>query len=260
MPSENLAARAGRWSARHRRKAVLGWLAFVIVAAVGGGALGLNTFAWQENGPGESGRADKAIYDAFPQTASEMVLVKTADGKATDPGFRAAVADVERRLERAPHVSGVVGPYDPGRQGQISRDGRSALVNFEIAGDFKLAQERVDGAQAAVAAAVREHPGLRIEQFGDASVSKALGKVFEEDFKKAETLSLPVTLVILVVAFGSLIAAGIPVLLALSAVAGTIGLISAVSQVLPVDESISSVVLLIGLAVGVDYSLFYLRR
>ena len=260
MPSDNLAARAARWSARHRRTAILGWLAFVIAAAVGGGSLGLNTFAWQENGPGESGRADKAIYDAFPQAASEMVLIQSTRADATDPQFRAAVADVERRLERAPHVGGVVGPYEKGRQGQISRDGRSALVNFEIAGDFQLAQERVDPALAAVAAAAREHPGLRIEQFGDASVSKALGEVFEEDFKRAETLSLPVTLVILVVAFGSLVAAGLPVLLALSAVAGTIGLISVVSQVLPVDESISSVVLLIGLAVGVDYSLFYLRR
>ena len=260
MRSDNLAARAARWSARHRRTAILGWVAFVIAAAVGGGALGLKTFAWQENGPGESGRADKAIYGAFPQTAGEMVLVQSSGGDARDPAFRAAVADVERRLERVAHVSGVAGPYDPGRQGQISRDGRSALINFEVAGDFRLAQERVDGAQAAVSAAAADQPGLRIEQFGDASVSKALGEVFEEDFRKAETLSLPVTLLILVVAFGSLVAAGLPVLLALSAVAGTIGLISVVSQVLPVDEAISSVVLLIGLAVGVDYSLFYLRR
>ncbi len=177
-----------------------------------------------------------------------------------DPAFRAAVADVERRLERVAHVSNVAGPYDPGRQGPISRDGRSALVNFEVAGDFRLAQARVDGALAAVSAAAADHPGLRIEQFGDASVSKALGEVFEEDFKRAETLSLPVTLLILVVAFGSLVAAGLPVLLALSAVADTIGVISVISQVLPVDEAISSVVLLIGLAVGVDYSLFYLRR
>ncbi|CAA9474378.1 MAG: Integral membrane protein [uncultured Solirubrobacteraceae bacterium] len=260
MSTDNLAARAGRWSARHRRTAILGWLAFVIAAAVGGGSLGLNTFAWQENGPGESGRADAAVYEAFPQSAGEMVLIQSETGSATDPGFRAAVADVQRRLEAVPHVSGVSGPYDEGRQGLISRDGRSALVNFEIAGDFQLAQERVDPALAAVAAAAAAHPELRIEQFGDASVSKALGEVFERDFRRAETLSLPITLIILVIAFGSLVAAGLPVLLALSAVAGTIGLISIVSQALPVDESISSLVLLIGLAVGVDYSLFYLRR
>ncbi len=101
---------------------------------------------------------------------------------------------------------------------------------------------------------------MRIEQFGDASAGKALSKVFEEDFKKAETLSLPITLIILIVAFGSLVAAGLPLLLALSAVMATIGLVSILSLATPVDESITSVILLIGLAVGVDYVLFYLRR
>src|SRR5688572_10542039 len=62
-PPRNFAARAGRWSARHRKIAIFGWLAFVAVMAVGGGAAGLNTFVWQENGPGEAGRADKAIFD-----------------------------------------------------------------------------------------------------------------------------------------------------------------------------------------------------
>jgi hypothetical protein len=153
MQRRNLAARAGRWSAQHRKQAIFGWLAFVIAAAVGGGALGMNTFAWQENGPGESGRADKAIFDAFPRHASETVLVQTRTGSAGDPAFHAAVTDVERRLAGVQHVSRVAGPYDEGRAGQISRDGRSALISFEIAGDYRLAQDRVDPALAAVAAA-----------------------------------------------------------------------------------------------------------
>src|SRR5829696_4519492 len=76
----------------------------------------------------------------------------------------------------------------------------------------------------------------------------------------AETLSLPITLVILVLAFGALVAAGLPLLLGLSAVAITLGVLAPISQAFPVDESISSVILLVGLAVGVDYSLFYIRR
>jgi RND superfamily putative drug exporter len=111
-----------------------------------------------------------------------------------------------------------------------------------------------------VAQAQAEHPGLRIEQFGDASAGKALSAEFEKSFKKAEQLSLPITLLILILAFGALVAAGIPLLLAMSAVAGTIGLVGVFSQLVPVDESIASVILLIGLAVGVDYSMFYLRR
>ena len=113
---------------------------------------------------------------------------------------------------------------------------------------------------AAVAAVDKRHSELRVEQFGDASADKAISKAFEDDFKKAEVTSLPITLIILVVAFGALVAAGIPLLLAVTAVAATIGLIGPISQIAPVDESITSVVLLIGLAVGVDYSLFYLRR
>ena len=80
------------------------------------------------------------------------------------------------------------------------------------------------------------------------------------DLHKAEFISLPVTLVILLLAFGGLLVAGAPVLLALSAVLATIGILGPVSQLSPVSESISSVVLLIGLAVGVDYALFYVRR
>jgi RND superfamily putative drug exporter len=259
-PPRNFAARAGRWSARHRKIAIFGWLAFVAVMAVGGGAAGLNTFVWQENGPGEAGRADKALFDHFPRHAEETVLVQSRTATSNDPSFKAAVADVQKRLAGTPHVSHVQSPFAAGNAGQISRDGHSALVSFQLAGDFEVTEERVDAPLKAVAAAQAANPGLRIEQFGDASAGKALGEVFEEDFKKAETLSLPVTLLILIVAFGSLVAAGLPLLLALSAVFGTIGLVSLFSQLSPVDESITSVILLIGLAVGVDYCLFYLRR
>ena len=267
----NFAARAGRWSAQHRKKAILSWLAFVVIAVGVGGSLGTKTFVWQDNGPGESGRADKAIYHAFPKHASETVLIQADSGAATgaargsrgaadSPAFKAAVADVETRLAKVAHVSNIQGPYTRGNEGRVSRDGKSVLVGFDLAGDYEASKDRVDAPLAAVAAAQKAHPGIRIEEFGDASSGKALDKLFADDFKKSEQLSLPITLAILLLAFGALVAAGVPVLLGISAVAGTIGLIGIVSQVLPVDQSISSVVLLIGLAVGVDYSLFYIRR
>ncbi len=260
MQSKNFAARAGRWSARHRKIAVFGWLAFVAITVAGGSAAGLNTFIWQENGPGESGRADKAIFQHFPRHAEETVLVQSAKTTASDPAFRATVADVRRRLASTTHVTHVKSPYAAANAGQISEDRHSALVTFQLSGDFDVVEDRVDAPLKTVAALAADHPGIRIEQFGDASAGKALSKVFEEDFKKAETLSLPITLLILVIAFGSLIAAGLPLLLALSAVGATIGLVSLLSLASPVDQSITSVILLIGLAVGVDYCLFYLRR
>jgi uncharacterized membrane protein YdfJ with MMPL/SSD domain len=254
----NLAARAGRWSARHRKQAILGWLAFVIASLVIGGAIGVNTLESEDSGVGESGRADKTLHQAFPQTTNESVLVQSSKLKATDPGFRAGVADTVERLEGARHVREVTGPY--AGEGRISADGRSALVEFEIAGDPETATDRVDPSLAATAAAAKANPELRIEQFGDASADKAIGQQFDDDFKKAELTSLPITLLILVIAFGALVAAGVPLLLALSGVAATIGLLAPISLIAPVDESVNSVILLIGLAVGVDYSLFYLRR
>jgi uncharacterized membrane protein YdfJ with MMPL/SSD domain len=255
----NLAARAGRWSAQHRRKAILGWLAFVIAAVVIGGSVGTKTLSDSDNGTGESGRADDAISAHFPDKGSESVLVQSRGGTRTDdPEFRAVANEVVARLERTRNVQNVSGPYGRGNAGQLSEDGRSALVTFELPGANP--EDKVDPSLNAVSSLSKQHPGFRIEQFGDGSADKALSKAFEDDFRRAEVTSLPITLVILILAFGALLAAFVPLLLAITAVAAAIGLIGPISQIWPVDEAISSVVLLIGLAVGVDYSMFYLRR
>src|SRR5690349_756738 len=255
----NLAARAGRWSATHRKRAILGWIAFVILATVIGGAVGQRMLADEDTGNGESRAADQAIAAAgFPKKAEEQVLVQ---GKGPrDAATKAAVGDVVKRLKAVPHVVEVESPYAKGNAGQLSHDGRSALVTFKIQGDNDVAEDRVGATLAATAAAQRAHPGLRIEQFGDASADKALTHAFDKDFKRAEFLSLPITLLILIVAFGALVAAGLPLVLALTAVMGTIGLLGPLSQLVALDQAISSVVLLVGLAVGVDYCMFYLRR
>ena len=134
------------------------------------------------------------------------------------------------------------------------------LVDFDLPGDEDAAEEYVNGPLNAVTALQREHPAVVMGEFGDASAAKEVGQAFEEDFQRAETLSLPITLIILLVAFGALVAAGLPLLLGFTAVLGTIGLLGPVSQLHALDESVASVVLLVGLAVGVDYCMFYLRR
>ncbi|HET8821873.1 MAG TPA: MMPL family transporter [Thermoleophilaceae bacterium] len=258
--SRNLAARAGRWSAQHRKKAILGWLAFVVLAVFIGGSVGTKTLTDADFGIGESGRADKAVSNHFPDKAPESVLVQARQASTTQDtrSFRETVDAVVRTLERTPNVRNVASPYGRDNAGLLSEDGRSALVTFELPGDD--AEAKVDPSLEAVAALQKEHPGFRVEQFGDGSAEKALNKAFEDDFQKAEFTSLPITLVILILAFGALLAAFVPLVLAITAVAAAIGLIGPISQIWPVDEAISSVVLLIGLAVGVDYSMFYLRR
>ena len=263
MPKRNLAARAGYWSAKHRKIAIGGWLAFVIVAFVLGGAIGTKTLADEDTGNGQSRVADTAISKAnFPEKDDEQVLVQSRDGKLTvdDAAVKAGVDDVVARLEKARHADEVRSPFAQGNEGQISEDRRSALITFSIPDPEENADGLVDPSLAATAAAQKQHPDLRIEQFGDASADKALGAALDDDFKRAEFLSLPITMLILIVAFGALVAAGVPLLLAITAVVGTLGLVGPISQIVPMEESANSVILLIGLAVGVDYSMFYLRR
>jgi uncharacterized membrane protein YdfJ with MMPL/SSD domain len=259
----NLAARAGRWSAQHRKLAIWGWIAFVVAAVVVGGAVGTKTLSDNEQGVGESKRADQALERGFPESAAEQVLIQAPKGGEGphDPGFQAAVAEVESRLGKLGFVRDLQGPYEPGNQGQVSSDGRSALVEFRIPETPRIdPEQKVGAALAATRAAAHDHPLLRIVEVGGASAEKAISDSLGEDFAKAETTSLPVTLLILVVVFGALVAAGVPLILALTAVGATIGLLGPISQLFPVAEQISSVVLLIGLAVGVDYTMFYLRR
>ena len=257
--STNVAARMGRWSARHRKTAIFGWLAFVVAAVVLGGALGTKQLTDDETLPGESGRAARMLDDGFEQPAGETVLVQSRKLTADSPAFRAAVADVVRRVTAVGAVTNVQSPYDAGNRGQISADGHSATVSLDIRGDADTATDRIQPVMDAVDAAAAANPSLRIEEFG-VSAEKQLDDKFNQDLERAGLLSLPVTIVILVVAFGALVAAGIPLLLALSAVMATMGLLAIPSHVWPVDENISAIVLLIGLAVGVDYSMFYLKR
>jgi RND superfamily putative drug exporter len=257
--STNVAARMGRWSARHRKTAIFGWLAFVVAAVVLGGALGTKQLTDTDTLPGESGRAARMLDDGFKQPAGETVLVQSSKHTADSPAFRAAVADVVRRVSAVGVVTNVQSPYAAGNRGQISADGHSATVSLDIRGDADTATDRIQPVMDAVDAAAAANPSLRIEEFG-VSADKQLNDKFNQDLERAGLLSLPVTIVILVVAFGALVAAGIPLLLALSAVMATMGLLAIPSQVWPVDANISAIVLLIGLAVGVDYTMFYLKR
>ena len=258
---ENFTARAGRWSATHRKTAVLGWLAFVIVAFALGNAAGTLTLKSQDQGNGESRAANQILARQFPrERAGEVVLVQSSRARLGGPEYQSTIADLIVRLSRLGAVTDIKSPLVADNAGLVSRDGRSALLTFQITGDPDTAQDRIAPALAATAAVQSAHPEFTIGEFGDASANKAVNQRIASDFRQAEITSLPVTLVILVIAFGALVAAGIPLLLGMTAVFAALGLTALFSHAMHVDPAINSVILLIGLAVGVDYSLFYLRR
>jgi RND superfamily putative drug exporter len=246
-------------SARRPKRVVALWLLFVIVCIVGGATTGTRSLTAEEQGVGESGRATRALVDAgLREPAAEAVLVRTRDATTTT----AVARELRARLNDVAAVRGVDGPFGPGRRAASLRTdgGRTGLVLVTLRGNPATAKERVEPVQAAVAAVAARHPDARVQQAGAGSLDREIDTIVSEDLKRAELLSLPVTLVILVLAFGALVAAAVPLLLGLTAVAATMGALGVVSQLVPSGDTTGSLVVLIGLAVGVDYSLFYVRR
>jgi putative drug exporter of the RND superfamily len=249
--------RVARWSATHPWRAIAMWVAFVAVCFAVGSAVGLKE-ASDDLGIGEAGRAESLYEGAnFDDPAVENVLITARSGALDSAESRAAAdkaaTDAVNRMTGRPDVTKVEGPI-------TAPNGSALLVRITMAGDPETASDRVEALRAVTAEVQAANPGVRVEETGGPSINKALDDTLGEDFKKAEFLSLPVTIVILVIAFGALIAAGVPLLLAITSVVGAMGLSTLFSHLVPANESTNSVILLIGMAVGVDYSLFYVRR
>jgi putative drug exporter of the RND superfamily len=251
------------WSARHRKAVVAGWLLLIAAAFVAGQVLG--TQSRPQYDPGQAGQAEQVLHGLGVTTPpSENVLIQARAPGATftsDPQLRQAVGAVVTALRRLPGAAeDVTSPLSPGARGLISANGRSALVTFRVAGPHASADTTVGRDMAAVAAVQARFPRLIVAEAGGASADAASNALLNADFRKAEVTSVPITLVLLLVVFGALIAAGIPVALAGAAVMATISLLAIPSRWLPIGSGTSEVVLILGMAVGIDYSLFYLRR
>ncbi|MFF1925754.1 MMPL family transporter [Streptomyces sp. NPDC058221] len=246
----NLAARIGVWSAHHRKTAILSWLLFVVLAAGIGGASGMVEMTDAENGAGDSARAEQILSDAgLSHRAGELVMVSSAQ----PDGWRTAARELTTALGRTGEVTGLAAPV-------ASKDGKDALITFEMKGDAATASDRVQPVLDAVDGVQKDRKDVTVHQFGDASAGKWLGDLLSDDFMKAEFTAVPLALGILLVAFGAVVAALLPVGLALTACMAAFGLLSLASHQLHLFQTTYSVMFLMGFAVGVDYCLFYLRR
>jgi uncharacterized membrane protein YdfJ with MMPL/SSD domain len=258
----NLSARAGRWSAAHWKTAVFGWIVFVAVLFALSSLLESKQVTSADITSGDSKVAEQILLSAgFPEYTGESVLIQHPSKRAIDPDFQAVVGDVASTLGRLANVHNVQAPVGPEGQALVSQDGHAALVQFQMPGNSEDAKDKVEPILDQVATIQRAHPGYTIAELGGASAAHELDETLLQDFKRAEQLTIPVTLLILVVAFGALVAASIPVVLAFTAVLATFGLVAILSPLVPTaGQTTQVVVLLIGMAVGVDYCLFYLRR
>jgi uncharacterized membrane protein YdfJ with MMPL/SSD domain len=243
-------AAVGRWSTRRPWRAIALWLGFVVAAVAAGAAVGTDTLDNGANGESKRGYALIDQHRLWGQP-HEIAFLHSATLQAGDPRFRATIADVVRRIGTT-EVE-VESPLSGGKR-FVSRDGHAAVVVVSLG--YIGAQQVRDS----ILSAAQAHPGVTIEETGDITADEARNRVVDRDLHRAELLSVPVTLLVLLFAFGAVVAALVPVLLALTAVVAALGLLGPISQLSAIDDATQTVIVLIGMAVGVDYSLFYVMR
>lgn len=251
MKRTDAAQRMGRWSAAHPWRAVGVWALFVILAVGLGSAVSMRGTTDADYRLGQSGRASAMIDSAgLSAPTQEYVLITAARGTLDRPAAQRAATAITAQLAAQPVVASVAPPA-------FSQDGRALLVAVTVRGGDDA---DVSGIEQVAKSARTAYPGLQVAEAGDISLNAAVNDTVGSDLASAEIISLPITLVIMLVVFAALIAAGIPVILAVTSVFSTMALMGPISLIVPMESTVTSMILLIGMAVGVDYSLFYLSR
>src|SRR6266545_4048235 len=250
-----------RWSARHRFR-VIGW--WVVLFVVGGwltssylsGAL--TTQANFANNP-DSKQAQTLLEQRLtgPQRSNEVVIVRSASQTVTDPGFKAYVARLKGDLDalKPAVVQQTVDPYRAGNR-FVSRDRHATLIPVTMAGTLDDADSNID--QVLDRTLHAQHPqGFKVWVAGEATAAKDSNTIAEQDLRKGETIGI---LAILIVVFGTAAAAVVPVVLAIMAIVVALGLVSLLGLAFDLSFFVTNMVTMIGLAVGIDYSLFIVSR
>ena len=264
MSDLNLAGRAGRWSADNWKKALFGWLIFAVAAMAIGSIVGHVQMRDSQYASGETAKAVRLLEHAgFRQPASEVRADPEPDAHGRGPDLhlrhRRRRADARAAAER--HRTSRTRASSPAAAARSRATATPSSSSSRSRATRTRRRTRSKPILDAIAGVQQANPTLYVREVGNASANYELGKRFTKDFANAERMTVPITLIILLVSFGTVVAAGLPVLLAFSAVLASLGLYSLVTHGYAGDyQSVSSVVLLIGMAVGVDYSLFYLRR
>jgi uncharacterized membrane protein YdfJ with MMPL/SSD domain len=258
--ARRLTGTAGRWSATHPWLAIGIWLVAVVAVFFTGHLAGTRQLDNSAYNVRQSAQAEQMLSRNFPRHASESVLFDSRALEVSAPAYQAAIRDVQRRIEATGRVTQVRSPLVPQFANQVSESRHAALLEFQITGSVSSSATTVAPVLAAVHAAAAKYPQIQIAEAGDASISKAVNDTVLADLHRAEFLSFPITLLVLLIAFGAVVAALLPLGLATVSIIAANGLVAFTSHLSGVTVQASSVMLLIGLAVGVDYSMFYVKR
>ena len=196
-----------------------------------------------------------------PQKANEVVIVRSAEATATDPAFRSAVLAIQRDINALGPavVDGAVSAFRGGDETLLSADGRTAIIPVVMAGDLTAAEKNIDKVHDVVHAA-DGRSGIDALITGTASINSDFSQTAESDLRKGEGIGVPIALVILLIVFGAVVAAGLPLVLSLLAITLAVALTALVGQTFDVSVFAINMVSMMGLATGIDYSLFIISR
>ncbi len=245
------------WSTTHRKYVVLGWILVLIginVLAQSAGTSYSNNFTLPKS---DTQRAADLLQKSFPAQAGDRdtIVFRVANGSVMDPAVRAKMSATFAQVAKLPHVTAVISPYAAASAGKaISADGKIAFATVvfdEKANELPVsATERVvDVARAA------GHPGLQVELGGF-----AIEATEQAGFGLSTAVGLLAAIVVLLLTFGSLTAMGLPIVTALFGLGTGLGVIALFTHVVDTPNFSSELAAMIGLGVGIDYSLFILTR
>lgn len=249
--------RVARWSVAHRWRVLAAWVVLVALAALAASATGTRGIDPIDGLVGDSGTAQRMLERAGMLDGPGEVVLVTAGGAPVDgPSGDRLVAELATAARAADGVAAVVTDGD----GFVAADGEARFLGIAI---DDVDADAVDGNVAELRAAIADvapPAGWQVRQFGDVSLDADIGEMVGEDLARSELLTLPVTLAILVVTFGAVVAAGLPLLVGLVSVFATISVGALVSHVVPHSDFAPNLVTMLGIALGIDYTLFLLRR
>ena len=252
--------RIASWSARHRWWVVGASALFIVLMIMVLGSVETKTLEY--NGEGESAKAFDLITDRFDVvvTPTEQLVFSNPSLDVNNPTYRSTVQSLVQQLRALPEVESVTSYYDTQDPGMVSEDGSVLLAQVVIEGDVDDADKKVDAILDTVRAAATQAEGFEIAMGGPVSIEKQLSDIDEEDFGIMIIVTMVLALSLMLIAFRAVVAAVLPLILALGAIFSALGVAALVSNVYPMIDFLAQVVLLMGMAVGVDYSLFIVSR
>jgi RND superfamily putative drug exporter len=257
--------RLARTSATHPWRTITAWLALVVVAVASMGVLlssGITSNMEFRGTKPDSLIGQKLVEKRLtgPQRMTDFVIVGSATLKAGDPIFQGYVESVASRIsDLGPAVvQSVSTTYTTHDATLRSRDGHATLIPVVMAGDQDTAMKNVAKLHAVVLSSAGY--GFTLAQTGDASLNQMITQVAKSDLERAEIFGVPAALVVLVIVFGALVAAGLPLLLSIVSILLALTITGLIGQIYPMNTFVLNILTMMGLAVGIDYTLFVISR